>query len=173
MWEQCMILLIRLSYFNLSVGNLKSKSSFFVVNRGFWKPLSFFINHWKSIVPNGRLQNHWFNGNGWIVKILQKTIGYNGFFSKTIDHSIALKKTPSLWSILIGAQKFLCSSQTMEKHDLAALGVQRGFLSTSKIPFFCIKKSSSLRSLPRICTVFKNNTAYFLPILFYNCFNLR
>ena len=28
MWEHCMILLIRLSYFNLSVGNLKSKGSF-------------------------------------------------------------------------------------------------------------------------------------------------
>ena len=59
------------------------------------------------------IEKHWYqwfklekiiDNNGWIVKILQKTIGYNGangFFSKTIDHSITLKKTPSLWFIWV------------------------------------------------------------------------
>ena len=53
------------------------------------------------------IKNHWYqwlkfdkiiDDNGWIVKIHKKTIDYNGFFSKTIDHSIILKKWPSLWS---------------------------------------------------------------------------
>ena len=35
-----------------------------------------------------------------LKKFLKKTIAYNGFFSETIDHSIVLKKWPSLWSII-------------------------------------------------------------------------
>ena len=45
-------------------------------------------------------QNNWWQ---WLTcKNPWKTIGYNGFFSKTIDHSIVLKKWPSLWSMLCG-----------------------------------------------------------------------
>ena len=94
-----------------------------VVNCNLWKPSAFFhkplkihrsqwstekpLIQWQWLDGKKPLKNHWYqwfkfdkiiDDNGWIVKILEKTIGYNGFFSKTIDHSIVLKKWPSLWS---------------------------------------------------------------------------
>ena len=79
---------------------------------------------WQWLDSKKPLKNHWYqwfkfdkiiDDNGWIVKLLEKTIGYNGFFSKTIDHSIVLKKWPSLWSssrdtrVLGSANITLCS----------------------------------------------------------------
>ena len=95
---------------------------------------------WQWLDSKKPLKNHWYqwfkfdkiiDDNGWIVKILEKTIGYNGFFSKTINHSIVLKKWPLLWSSLgshtVGFCVFLLFSLWNKlvtfEHDFSGAGL--------------------------------------------------